>query len=374
MENIILEDTTLRDGEQSPGVAFSLAIKMNILTLLIDAGVRWIEAGIPVMGGSELACLSQMLERKNEANLIAWNRGVLEDVKQSIDLGFDYIHIGLPASDIHLKASVKKDRKWLFNKVEDLIKYAKDCGVFVSVSAEDVGRADLGFLQEYAYHVSACGADRLRLSDTIGILTPEQYVDKINSIKEITKIDLQCHAHNDFGLATANTLAAIKAGVKYFHVTVNGIGERAGMADIAQVVFALKYLYQKDLGIDGIKLAELSNYVCTVTNSRNPPWYPVMGENVFSHESGIHVNGMLRDVSCYEPFSPQSVGKKTTYVLGKHSGLATIKYFLHKSGVTIEDDKAREILRWVRERAMLTGHAVSEAEFITYCRSQIYIN
>ena len=307
-DDIVLEDTSLRDGEQSPGVAFSKDVKLAILDALVTSGVRWVEAGIPVMGGEELATLEAMLERKREVTLVGWNRGVKADVKQSIDLGFEAIHIGLPASKLHLEQSVRgKSRGWLIESAMELIKYAKDRDVFVSVSAEDAGRTELSFLQEYAGKVYEAGADRLRLSDTIGIMTPEQYGEKIAGVAAACDIDLMCHTHNDFGLAVANTIAGLKAGARYFHCTINGIGERAGMSDIAQVVFTLKYLYDYDLGIDGRELKRASTLVATACKHAPPPWYPIVGENVFSHESGIHVNGMLRNKATFEPFRRASV-------------------------------------------------------------------
>jgi len=243
MNAIILEDTTLRDGEQSPGVAFSKERKIAIFSSLIEAGIKWIEVGIPAMGGDELDTIETLLERKNEGMLVAWNRGVKNDVTQSLKLGFDAIHIGLPTSNNHLGDNLKKDRTWLLKTASELIKLAKDSAVFVSVSAEDVGRSELSFVEEYAAHVAESGADRIRLSDTVGILTPERYGTIVGRVKRASGIAVQCHAHNDFGLATANTLAGIQAGATFFHATVNGIGERAGMPDLAQCVLALKILY-----------------------------------------------------------------------------------------------------------------------------------
>lgn len=359
MNNLILEDTTLRDGEQSPGIVFPCSVKLKIFDYLVRAGVKWIEAGIPAMGGDELDSLKQMLERKDEAVIIAWNRGIKEDIKFSIDLGFQGIHIGLPTSDIHLKNSIKKDKNWLLSQVTDLIKYSKDRGVFVSISAEDIGRTDIEFLQHYAVVVEEAGADRLRLSDTIGILTPEEYSGRIKKIKEVANIDLQCHAHNDFGLAVANTLSAIQAGVRYFHVTVNGIGERAGMADIVHVIFALKHLYKIDLNLDSKILKELSEYISNITNCFYQPWYPILGKNVFSHESGIHVNGMLQNGSTFEPILPEEIGVERKYVIGKHSGRATLEYFLRKSGFSPDKSALQECLAWVRQEAVRNMSPVS---------------
>lgn len=202
--DIIIEDTTLRDGEQAPGVAFSKEVKLKIFSKLIDTGIKWIEPGIPAMGGEEVDTLRAMLDRRDEVMLIGWNRGIREDIAFTIDLGFRAVHIGLPTSTVHLRESIGRDREWLLSKVADLIKYAKDRGVFVSISAEDVGRTDIPFLQEYAVAVASAGADRLRLSDTIGILGPEEYARRVDAVGQVSPIDVQCHCHNDYGLAVAN--------------------------------------------------------------------------------------------------------------------------------------------------------------------------
>lgn len=364
MHNFILEDTTLRDGEQSPGVAFSRQTKIAIHDALVKAGVKWIEIGIPAMGGEELKTLEEIIERKSAATLVGWNRGVKEDVEQSINLGFKAIHIGLPTSNIHLNDSIKKDRKWLLEKSADLIKFAKDKGVFVSISAEDVGRSELSFVQEYAAHVEQAGADRLRLSDTIGILTPEKYAHIIREIKKSSAIDLQCHAHNDFGFATANTIAGLMAGARYFHVTVNAIGERAGMPDISQVVMALKNLYGIDLGIHTDQLKPLSDLVQTSSNMKCPPWQPIIGDNVFAHESGIHANGTLKNSNTFEPFTPEEVNGTRKIVIGKHSGRASIDYILQQYKIQATEDELGLCLRDVRSQSMKLGRALAGGELL----------
>ena len=360
--DIILEDTTLRDGEQSPGVAFTKQTKLAIHDLLVAAGVRWIEAGIPVMGGEEAEALRELVERGSPATLVAWNRGVREDVTLSLDLGFRAVHIGLPTSKVHLRDSINKSREWLLKKACELIALAKDRGAFVSISAEDIGRTETSFLQEYAGRVAAAGADRLRLSDTIGILTPAAYAAKVAALVGTVDVDLQCHAHNDFGLAVANTLAGLEAGARYFHVTVNGIGERAGMADIAQVAFALKHLYGHDLGLDGPALKRLSDFVARATGCQPPPWYPIVGRNVFAHESGIHVKGMLSNQEAFEPIAPEEIGAERHYVLGKHSGGATIRYHLEQSGIAASDVEVQRCLSLVRAEAIARGGAIPPEE------------
>ncbi|MCG8157766.1 hypothetical protein JMY81_12890 [Brenneria goodwinii] len=361
-KDIILEDTTLRDGEQAPGVAFSKETKLKIFNKLLDTGVKWIEPGIAAMGGEELDTLCAILERKDEAILVGWNRGIRGDIATSIDLGFEAVHIGLPTSDIHLKKSVGKDRKWLIQKASDLVKYAKDRGVYVSISAEDIGRTDIPFLQEYASAITEAGADRLRLSDTIGILSPEEYSRRVEAVGRVSQIDLQCHCHNDFGLAVANTIAGLKAGAKYFHVCVNAMGERAGMPDLAQTSLALKHLYGRDLKLKTDNLKELAEIVAEASHQPLPAWQPIVGDNVFAHESGIHVNGMLKDTVTFEPFAPEEVGNIRKYVIGKHSGRATLRSVLGNFGYAIDEDMLVKCLSEVRAKAISQGKALTPGQ------------
>jgi homocitrate synthase NifV len=362
--DIILEDTTLRDGEQAPGIAWNKAQKLRIFNALVDAGVRWIEVGIPRMGGEELRFLEEVVERQGTLKLVAWNRGIREDVKFSIDLGYNAVHIGLPTSDSHIQHSIGKSRDWVKTRAADLVKYAKDRGVFVSISAEDVGRTDEGFLVEYAGVLEEAGADRMRLSDTIGILTPEQYQAKVETVAKAVSLDPQCHCHNDFGLAVANTLAGLKGGARYFHVCVNAIGERAGMPDLAQMVMAAKKLYNIELGVKTEQLRALSQVVADESGIAMPPWSPVVGDNVCSHESGIHAKGVLVATGTFEPFSASEVGGEHKIVIGKHSGRAGIRHCLAAANVEVDESAMEHCLELVRAAAIENARALEPQEVV----------
>lgn len=365
-DDLILEDTTLRDGEQAPGVAFNRETKLAILDSLIDVGVRWIEAGIFAMGGSEARTIKEMLERteNTDIKLIGWNRGSYDEVKASLDVGFKHVHIGIPTSSVHIAHSINKTPEWVIAKACEMISYAKDRGAFVSVSAEDVGRTDIDFLKLYACKVKEAGADRIRLSDTVGILMPDQYQRIVSEVSNVSNLDTQCHAHNDFGLGVANTLAGIHGGAKYFHVTVNGVGERAGMPDFAQVATLMQIKYGKNLGIKLEKLPSLCELVARATNTVLYPWQPIVGQNVFSHESGIHVNGTLKEGGTFEPFNPELVGGQRKIILGKHSGRASVKYSLDKLKIEHSDEQLSRLLELVRETSIIKGSAVTDQDLI----------
>ncbi len=361
-KNIILEDTTLRDGEQSPGISFNKKTKLKIFNLLIDIGVKWIEAGIPIMKGEEVKSLKKMLERKNEVNIVGWNRGILKDIKYTLSLGFKHIHIGLPTSNIQLKYSIKKSSKWLIKNITNLIKFCKDKDIFVSVSAEDIGRTDINLLKEYSIAVEESGADRLRLSDTIGILDYKSYGNKIKEIKKICNIDLQCHCHNDFGLATANTISGLSSGAKYFHTSINGIGERAGITDISQIVMILKQLYNINININTKKLLKISKKISKYTKQKIYPWLPIIGSNVFKHESGIHTNGIINNYKTFEPFDPKIINTKRKFIIGKHSGTNLLIYILKKKKINININIIKKCLKIIKNKFILKKNIINEKE------------
>lgn len=348
--DIILEDATLRDGEFAAGIAFNKEAKIEIYKALVEAGVNWLEVGMPGMGGTELESTMIIKDMALSDGVVAlsYNKGTLEDISISVSAGFKAVHFGLPT----VRKDKKFTRKWIIDESEKLINFCKDKDIFVSVSAVDAGRSDISFLQDYACIIQEAGADRLRLSDTIGILNPQGYKDIIEAVKKVSTIDLQCHAHNDYGFALANTVAALEGGARYCNVTVNGLGERAGMPDLAQVALALTKFYNIDLGIKFDKLTKLANVVAKYTKVPLCPWQPIVGSNVFYHE----------EYKVFEPFPAELIGGEKRTMVGKHSNIDTIKRKLESLSVKVNEEFLEACLRRVREESMKKGSDILDKE------------
>ena len=270
MKEVYIVDTTLRDGEQSPGVAFSSKEKIKIAQYLDLLGVDQIEAGIPAMGSIEVDAISVIAGLGLKARVTTWNRLELADIRASLSCRISNLHICAPVSDLQIKYKLNKSRLWVLDCLKRAIRYAKDYGCWVSVGAEDASRADPEFLLEYALLAQEMGAERLRYADTVGVLEPFSTYKDLSWLKSKLEIELEFHGHNDFGLATANTVAAVRAGVNYVDVTVNGLGERAGNADLEEVVAALRMTCGTDINLTKDKIRSLSSYVARASNRRLP--------------------------------------------------------------------------------------------------------
>lgn len=359
-----VDDTTLRDGEQTAGVVFANQEKLRIARLLSEAGVHQIEAGIPAMGGDEKATIKAMVEMELEASILGWNRAVRSDIQDSIDCGVDAVAISLATSDIHIEHKLRKDRKWVVDSIKKCVAFAKKHDIYVSVNAEDASRTEFGFLCEYTSAAKGEGADRLRFCDTIGVLDPFQTYKVIKDLKSAVDIDVEMHTHNDFGMATANALAGIKAGAGWVNTTVNGLGERAGNAALEEVVMAMKVLGKCDLGLKTETFRDLCEYVAAASARTVPAWKAIVGTNVFAHESGIHADGVLKNPLTYEAFSPKDVGLERQLVVGKHSGSHSIVMKFKEYGVELTEDEARQILVEVRRQAVELKRALFDKELM----------
>lgn len=348
MKEVCILDTTLRDGEQTAGVAFSINEKILIAKMLDEAGVDILETGIPVMGGEELEYLQQLSSLGLKATLLSWNRMKTGDIDSSILAGIKNVHISAPVSDIHIYKKLNKDRDWVLREIVRVIEYTCNKGCTVSVGAEDASRAELDYLIQFFKTVQQSGAVRVRYADTLGIMEPLSTYQIIRKIKDEIEIDIDFHGHNDFGMATANALSAYKAGAKYISCTVNGLGERAGNTALEEIVMALKYLLKTEIEFKIKKLTGLSELVVRASGRQIAHGKPIVGQGVYSHEAGIHVDGLLKDTATYEFFSPEELGRQRKFILGKHSGRNAVMNSYLEQGIKIDQHMAEGILTDLR--------------------------
>jgi homocitrate synthase NifV len=361
-----LDDTTLRDGEQTAGVVFANKEKVRIARLLDEIGIDQIEAGIPVMGGDERDVIEEIAHLGLKASVLGWNRASIPDIQTSLDCGVDAIAISLATSDIHIETKLMKDRAWVIKTISECVAYAKDKNpdVYVSVNAEDASRTEVGFLVEYAKAAKAEGADRLRFCDTIGVMEPFRTYRLVKHLVEETGLEIEMHTHNDFGMAVANALAGLHAGATWVNVTVGGLGERAGNAALEEVAMALKYIEDVDLKMDTARFREIGEYVMAAAGRQIPVWKSVIGTNMFAHESGIHADGVIKNPKTYEVFSPEEVGLVRQIVVGKHSGGKTIQLKFHEYGIELDKEEAAELLPRVRTMAIELKRALFDKELL----------
>lgn len=351
-KEVILVDTTLRDGEQTAGVVFSNKEKVRIAQMLDSLGVHQLEVGIPVMGGDEKEAIKAIVDLGLDASIMAWNRANVGDIKESLDCGTDSLAISISTSDIHIIHKLQTSREWVLDNMARAVEFAKKHNKYVSVNAEDASRSDFDFLVKFALRAKECGADRLRFCDTVGILEPFKTYEIIKQLISATGMDIEMHTHNDFGMGTANALAGVKAGASLVGVTVNGLGERAGNAVLAEVVMALKYLYETDVQVKAVELREISEYVALASGRTLSVCAPIVGTNMFAHESGIHADGVIKHPATYEAFHPEEVGLERQIIIGKHSGSRSIVLKFHEYGIVLSDDVAGEMLAMVRSAAV----------------------
>ncbi|MFO1107743.1 MAG: homocitrate synthase [Bradyrhizobium sp.] len=358
-EPIVLNDTTLRDGEQAPGVAFTTAEKVAIAQALANAGVTEIEAGTPAMGPEEVAAVRAIVEADLPVTAIGWCRMRTADVDAAIEARVRMVNVSIPSSDVQIAAKLGGSRAAALEQVKRVVGYARDKGLDVAVGGEDSSRADVDFLIELIATAGAAGARRFRVADTLSVLDPDAAFALISALKATTRLELEFHGHDDLGLATANTLAAIKAGATHASVTVIGLGERAGNAPLEEVAVALRQLYGRDTGVVLSELKNVAAVVAAAAARAIPLNKAIVGGHVFTHESGIHVDGLLKDQRTYQALDPRLLGRANRIVIGKHSGLSAINALLAELELSATAEEARAILARVRRHAVEHKGAVA---------------
>lgn len=349
-------DTTLRDGEQAPGISLTMDEKLQIAKQLDILGVDIIEAGSAIVSKEERKSIKAIANEGLSSEIASFSRLSKEEIDIALDCGVNAITLVAPVSDTHIRKKLRMDRGLLRNRTIEMVEYAKDHGLKVEVDAEDASRADFDFVKSL---FSSLPSDRICFCDTVGVLFPER-TEQI--FKSLSDLPVSVHCHDDFGLATANTITALMNGAKFAHVTINGIGERTGNASLEEVVMALETHYGAKTKIVKEKLYETSRLVKNLTKMPVAPNKPLVGDNAFTHESGMHVHGTLADPTLYEPFDPSKIGRKRRIAFGKHTGKSSVKMALDDLKIEANEEQIRTILAKVKELGD-KGKLVTDADF-----------
>jgi 2-isopropylmalate synthase len=368
-------DTTLRDGEQTPGVSVTPEQKIQIAIKLDELGVDVIEAGFPIVSHGEITAIKTISQYGLKSEICALARAVQADIDAVINCDVNYVHTFIATSDIHMQHKLRMSREQVLEKAIWSVDYAKKHGMRVEFSAEDATRSDREFLRRVFKAVADAGADRLDIPDTVGYATPQYIAQIVTDVKAETnnEVPISMHCHDDFGLAVANTISGIDAGASCAHVTINGLGERAGNASLEEFVMALQCLYNKKHNIKTELLYETSRYISNTMGIVVQPNKAIIGENAFGHESGIHTHGIISNPLTYEPISPEIVGRRRWLQAGKHAGAHGIKAMLEDFGIRPSDKQLQEIVEKQKSVAD-KGKSITTAELLSITSDVMHNN
>jgi homocitrate synthase NifV len=359
-----INDTTLRDGEQTPGVAFTKAEKIAIAVALDTAGIDEIEAGTPAMGEVEEEAIAGVVEAVRSARVAAWCRMTEEDVAAALRSKVRHVNLSVPMSDRQIAAKYRGGRDEVLARIARVVPMALDAGLTVSVGGEDSSRADPNFLWHVLDAVAAVGGWRFRYADTLGVLDPFATETIFRRMRARSPLALEFHGHDDLGLATANTLAALRSGANHASVCVLGLGERAGNAALEQVVAGISRFGLGRVRTILSRLPELADLVSDASRRPISASKPIVGDAVFTHESGIHVSGLLRDAATYEALDPRLFGRERRIMLGKHSGTAALKLALESLDIAPDSVSLPGLLTRLRLYAEQVKRPVERTELV----------
>jgi D-citramalate synthase len=345
--------------------------KLWIAKALDKLGVDVIEAGSAITSEGERIAIKGVAHEGLRAEICSYARALKGDIDYCLECDVDSVHLVVPVSDLHIEKKLRKDRETVLRMAVDTTSYAVDHGLLVELSAEDASRADGAFLREFYRQGVAAGAQRLCYCDTVGVLIPERAAAEFADLSRIAPISVHCH--DDFGLATANSVAALGAGATQVHVTVNGLGERAGNASLEELVMTLESLYNYKTRLKTTELYLVSRLVSRLTGVPVAQNKPIVGENAFTHESGIHTHGLLADTRTYEPITPEMVGRERRIVLGKHAGRASVQLALKELGLDASDEQLGDILKRIKELGD-KGKRVTDADLQAIADAVLEIN
>jgi isopropylmalate/homocitrate/citramalate synthase len=365
-EKVIFWDETLRDGEQTPGLFFTVEEKVEIAKMLDDLGVGVMDVGIPVVSKKEFeACKAIAREGTHNAVILAASRAVKGDIDACVDAGAHETSVFIACSDLHLKYKLRMTREQCIENAVAAIEYAKERGIERCFVTEDTVRADLDFVAELYNAAIDAGAKRAIICDTVGVCTPSTAKWFVREFKKRVKpIQLSWHGHNDFGMAVANSLAAVEEGVEIPHGCINGIGERAGNASLEEMIMALEVLYGKETGIKVEKIYEVSKRIEELTGIPLATQKPLVGTNAYSHESGIHTHGVLKHTLTYEPIHPEMIGRTREFVFGKHTGTTSVEEKLRDNKVAATPEQVKKLTDLIK----VAAEAKTKDDYADYIR------
>jgi isopropylmalate/citramalate/homocitrate synthase-like protein len=362
-KRIRIFDTTLRDGEQTPGVSLTAEDKIEIARQLSKLGVDVIEAGFPSSSEGEKKVVREIAKAELGPEICALCRATQGDIDAAIDCDVGLVHVFIPTSPVQMRYAVNLTPEQVLSSAVESIEYVKKHGIKCEFSPMDATRSEMPFLKQVCKAAEKAGMDSLNVPDTVGIMTPKTTIKLIEELKTVVNVPISTHCHNDFGLAVANSLAAVEAGATQVHVAVNGLGERAGNASLEEVVAALHMIYKYKTGVNTRLLYTTSRMVASLTGIAVQANKAIVGENAFAHESGIHTRGVTEKPLTFEPIDPALVGRKRKLVAGKLAGTRGIRAELEEVGIHPSEEQLKEIVQRVKDLGD-KGKMVTDADLL----------